>query len=399
MAFFGNDAVNRVNLHYGVQALAAGAGGVFFFAILLHAGIPVPAALASFAAIIAGRLALRPLILPLGKRWGLRPMVIAGALLTALDYVMLGQVRGLGWWLAAYCVVSAFGSTLYWPSYHAYFAALGDAEHRGHQIGAREALAALVGIVAPLIGAWGLVTVGARWTFWGVAAVQALSATPLFFAPNVPVLATAPGAFKAARRGMALFVTDGWMGGTLYYVWQAVLFISLGRSLAAFGGAMALAALAGAVIGLLFGRHIDRGHGQRAVVVAYAVTAGVVLVRAASLGSPWLAVIGKASGAFIAALAGPALMTAVYNLAKASPCPLRFHIATEGAWDVGCGSGALTAAALAAAGVSLALAILLALPAAALSAWLLWRYYGADPAAGEIEVAAPLVIAEPHAPP
>jgi MFS transporter, DHA1 family, inner membrane transport protein len=398
MAFFGNDAVNRVNLHYGVLAFATGAGGVFFFAILLHAGIPVPAALASFAAIIAGRFVLRPLILPLGKRWGLRPMVIAGALLTALDYVMLGEVRGLGPWLAAYCVTSSVASTLYWPSYHAYFAALGDAEHRGHQIGAREALAAIVGVVAPLIGAWGLVTAGPRWTFWAVAGVQVLSAVPLFFAPDVPVLASAPGAFKAARRGMALFITDGWMGGTLYYVWQAVLFISLGRNIAAYGGAVALAALVGAVIGLVFGRHIDRGHGQRAVIVAYAVTAGVILVRAGSLSSPWLAIIGNASGAFVAALAGPALMTAVYNLAKASPCPLRFHIATEGAWDVGCGSGALTAAALAAAGVSLAVAILLALPAAALCAWLLWRYYGANPAAAEVEIALPL-FAEPPAPP
>jgi hypothetical protein len=59
MAIFGNDAINRVNIHYGIQALAAGAGGVFFFTFLLHAGIPVPTTLA--------------------KRWGLRRMVIVGA--------------------------------------------------------------------------------------------------------------------------------------------------------------------------------------------------------------------------------------------------------------------------------------------------------------------------------
>ena len=54
----------------------------------------------------------------------------------------------------------AVGDVFYWPSYHAYFAALGDAEQRGQQVGAREALAAVVGIGAPLIGAWALVTVG-----------------------------------------------------------------------------------------------------------------------------------------------------------------------------------------------------------------------------------------------
>jgi len=398
MAFFGNDAVNRVNLHYGVQALAAGAGGVFFFAYLLHAGISVPATLVTFVAIIAGRFALRPALLPLAKRWGLRPMVIAGALLMAAQYAVLGQVRGLGPWLAAYVVVAALGDTFYWPSYHAYFAALGDTEHRGHQIGAREALAAVVGIVAPLLGAWGLVTVGPTWTYWAVAAVQALSAAPLLFAPDVPVLASAPGAFRASGPGMALFVIEGWLGGSVYFVWQVVLFVSLGRDFAAYGGAVALAALVGAIIGLLFGRHIDRGHGRRAAVIAYAVTAGVVLVRAASLQTPWLAILGNALGAFSVALTAPAMMTAVYNLAKASPCPLRFHIATEGAWDIGCGSAALAAAALALAGVSLAVALLLALPAIAVCIWLLWRYYGANPSAAEIELALPL-IPEPPAPP
>ena len=71
----------------------------------------------------------------------------------------------------------------------------------------------------------------------------------------------------------------------------------------------------------------------------------------------------------------PALGTATYNLAKASPCPLRFHMATEGGWDVGCFAGCLVAAALSAYGASLSLAILLALPGIAASTGLLWRYY------------------------
>jgi DHA1 family inner membrane transport protein len=398
MAFFGNDAVNRVNLHYGVQALAAGAGGVFLLAYLLHAGLSVSATLATLAAIIACRFALRPAILPLAKRWGLRPMVVAGSLLMAAQYAMLGEVRGLGPWLVAYVVVAALGDTFYWPSYHAYFAALGDAEHRGHQIGAREALAAVVGIVAPLLGAWGLVTLGAVWTYLAVAAVQALAAAPLLFAPNVAVLAAAPGAFRAARPGMTLFALDGWLSGSDYYVWQVVLFVSLGRSLGAYGGAVALAALVGALVGLFLGRHIDRGHGRRAVLIAYATAAAVVLMRAASLRSPWLAVLANAIGAFATVLIAPTMMTAVYNLAKASPCPLRFHIATEGAWDIGCGAAVLAGAGLAAGHVSLAVALLLALPACALCVWRLWRYYGANPMAGGVE--APLrLLLEPPTPP
>ena len=68
MAFFGNDAVNRVNFHYGVQAVAMGAGGVFLLSFLLHAGLTVPATLVVFTAILLGRFSLRPIILPLGKQ-------------------------------------------------------------------------------------------------------------------------------------------------------------------------------------------------------------------------------------------------------------------------------------------------------------------------------------------
>ena len=38
------------------------------------------------------------------------------------------------------------------------------------------------------------------------------------------------------------------------------------------------------------------------------------------------------------------MMTAVYTLAKRSPCMLRFHVATEGGWDAGGAAGLLTVA-------------------------------------------------------
>ncbi len=398
MAFFGNNAVNRVNFHYGVHAVAIGAGGVFFFTYMLHAGVSVPATLASFSGILAGRFCLRPLILPLGKRWGLKPLVIAGALLAACQYPLLAEVQGLDWWLLALCVTSSLSDTLYWPSYHAYFAALGDAEHRGQQIAVREAISAVVGIAAPLMGAWALVTAGPRITFGAVALIQALSILPLLGAPNVTIKPLAPGVFEAARVGFALFITEGWMGASFYYVWQIALFVSLGRSLTNYGGAMALAALVGAVTGLLVGRHIDAGGGRRAVILAYTATAGLALLRTLSVGSPWLAVAANAPGPFVGALLLPAEMTAVYNLAKASPCPFRFHIMTEGGWDFGAASGALIAAALAASGQSLGLSLALTIPGAAVAAWVLWRYYGDNPGAGGVEVPIEL-LSEPAHPP
>ena len=56
MAFLRNDAVNRVNLHSGIQALAQASGGIFFLVFMLRAGVSIPAALMAQSAILAGRL-------------------------------------------------------------------------------------------------------------------------------------------------------------------------------------------------------------------------------------------------------------------------------------------------------------------------------------------------------
>jgi DHA1 family inner membrane transport protein len=375
MAFFANGAVNRVNIHYGVQALAQAAGGLFMLVFLLRAGLPVPVAFLVLAAMLAGRFILRPAILPVAKRCGLKTTLIIGALVLAVQYPLIAEVHGVGPMLLALIVVASLGDVFYWTSFHAYFAVLGDAEHRGHQIGAREALAEVVGILGPLLGAAALTALGPRVTFGAVGVIQALSALPLIGAPNVAVARTAPGSFVRARVGLALFATDGWFAGCFFYVWQVALFISLKGSLSAYGGAMALAALVGAVAGMLLGRHIDAGHGRRSVLIAYGLAALVVVVRAASLGSPWLAVAANAPGVLVTALVVPALLTPVYNLAQASPCPLRFNIVAEGGWDLGCFAAALTAAACTASGLSLAAPLLAALPGALVAVLLLFRQY------------------------
>src|SRR6266571_474251 len=103
MSFFGNDAINRVNLQSGVQGLAQGAGALF----LLHAGVSVPLALLAQAAIVAVRFVARPLILPLAIRWGLKPLMIAGAVGMAAQYPLLAEVRGVGPALVAVVLAAA----------------------------------------------------------------------------------------------------------------------------------------------------------------------------------------------------------------------------------------------------------------------------------------------------
>jgi MFS transporter, DHA1 family, inner membrane transport protein len=378
MAFLRNRTVNLINLHYGIQALAMGMGGIFYLVFLLQAGLSPSYVLCTMALILIGRFLMRPVVLVFARRWGLKPALVVGTIILAVQYPMLARVHGVGASLVVLILVSSLGDTFYWSTFHAFFASLGDSEHRGHQTSAREALAASVGIVAPLMGAWAIITAGPGVAFSCVGVVQMLAALPLFGTPNVPVLPSAPGAFRTAFPGIFLFAADGFFQSVFFFLWQIALFISLGESFQAYGGAMALAALVGAASGLLLGRHIDAGHGKRAVMIAYGVCALTLGLRALSLDTPWLAIIANAMGSLAQCLQVPVMMTAVYNLAKASPCALRFHIAAEGGWDAGAATGCLIAAALASHGAPLAALLAIGFPALATSVVLLRRYYAAN---------------------
>jgi hypothetical protein len=386
MAFFRNSAVNLLNLHFGIHSVALYGGAAFFSIYLLKSGIPVSGVLVSLALILLGRFVIRPVVIAITARWGLRAMLVGGTLLSALQYPFLAEIHGVGFVLAALIAVAAVGDTFYWTTYHAYFAALGD-DFRGQQIGVREAISAVVGIASPLLAGWLLVAFGPRVAFGATSAVVALAALPILAAPEVAVARHVPGAFKAALPGILLFIADGWIASGYWLVWQIALFLSLGESFLAYGGALALAALAGAVAGLTLGRHIDAGHGRQAVWYAFGALALIIALRAAATGNATLAVAANALGALGACLYIPTLMTAVYTLAKRSPCTLRFHVATEGGWDVGGAAGLLAAALATELGMPLGDSILLSLAGLAATTIMLRRYY-ATGGARAIDIAA-----------
>ena len=375
MAYLKNNAVNLLNLHYGLHALVMNGAGVFWVVYLLKAGVPIPAVFAALALLLAGRFLFRPMIILLAPRFGLRALVAFGTVFSALQYLFLAEVQGVDLMLVGLCLVGAIGDTFYWTCYHAYFAALGDSEHRGKQIGTREAIASLTAIIGPLIGGWALVTLGPRAAFGAATVVHALAALPFLFTPDVRVKREAPGAFSSALPSVLMFASDGWIVSGYLFAWQIALFVTLGESFTAFGGALALAALVGAVAGVLLGKHIDAGRGLRAVWLTFGGLAAVTVLRAISVDAVAMAVIANALGALAICLYMPTLMTSVYNQAKSSPCPLRFHVATEGGWDIGGASGCIAAATLSAFGAPLSYAILLSLAGSALGLFLLHRYY------------------------
>ncbi len=379
MAFFRNRTVNILNLHTAISMIALTGGGAFFAVYLLKAGVSVPGVLLAMAAIFVGRFAIRSLLIFLAVRTHLRLLVIIGAVALAVQFPIVAEVQGVGPALFWMVFVSAVGDTIYWPSYHAFYAALGDAEHRGHQLGIREALSAVVGIVSPLVAGWLLVTMGPRTAFGATALIQVLSAVPLFWTPDVDVPKSVPGAFRYALPGIVLFIADGWTSAGFVGAWQVALFVTLGQDFIAYGGALAIAALVGAVSGIVLGRYIDKGRGAQAVWLSVGVFSFVVVLRAMSLSNPTLAVVANALGALSSCLYIPTLMTAVYNQAKRAPCTLRFHIMAEAGWDIGAAMGLFGAAFIAWSGYPLSLAILSALLGGIAILVLLQRYYAAHP--------------------
>ena len=133
--------------------------------------------------------------------------------------------------------------------------------------------------------------------------------------------------------------------------------------------------LAGAVSGLALGRFIDMGHTRYATWVNAAVLAGTLIAKAVCGSDPSLVIAVAVGTSALGGLYVPSLMTAIYNEAKASPCPLRFHFAAEIGWDVGGSLACLAAAALCAYGVSLQAVIVLALPMVAVQVLLLNASY------------------------
>jgi MFS family permease len=245
---------------------------VFLLVILLKSGLSVPETIMALAATVLIRLVARRAVTPFAARFGLKATLILGCLVMALQYPLTAAVDGVGVWLLLRCLASGVGEAFYWTSFHAYFASVGDSEHRGHQIGAREALAAGIGVVAPLFGAWALMNLGAGPAFAAIGGIQALGVVPLLWAPSVAVVRDAPGMREAARLGSLVYLANGWFAATFVLVWQVALFLSLSESLSAYGGTMAIAAIAGGIGGLLLGRILDGGHGATATLVIFAVS-------------------------------------------------------------------------------------------------------------------------------
>lgn len=374
MVYFKSRAFNLVYLHAALQAFASHGGEAFAFIYLLKAGIAAPVVLLAIGAMYGSRMLFRLVVLPLALRIGLRRTLVVSILLEAATYPVLSQITGTGPLLLGYLVMWATSSSMYWTTYHSYVALMGDNHARGAQTSAVELIAMLMGIGAPVATGVLLTAFDPLVAFGVVGLAMALSALPVLAGPDPKVAQAAEMPSATRREARVILFTDGMRSGSAY-TWQIALFLTLGSSFAAFGGAMALSGLAGALAALFLGRAIDLGRGLVAVRIGVGVLAVAALGRV--FGWPWPVLAVGANMA--AALAWPLYATGfnsrVYTLARQSPCPLRFHIVAEGGWDIGTAVSCLLAAGLLWAGADYTLPLATGVVGCGLVYWALARSF------------------------
>lgn len=373
-----NRDLNLLAVHSALQQVAAGIVSAFSAVFLLRQGVSLPAIFLCLGVIIVLRLVFRPAGALAVRVVGLRSTLIVGTLLYAAQGPFLAPVHGLSGWLAGYCVAAALAQAFYWAPYHAMFAIVGSAADRGSQVGWRQLVIAFAGPLGPATGGL-MLTFAGPWAAFGTAAAIELAAiVPLLDLSKPPIAATVPdGAFAFYKRGIVLLGSDGWIFCSSSWAWSMIMFQALSSRYDAYGGVLAVLAVVGALSGLVLGRLIDRGHARRAAMINAAALAGTLIARVVC-GSGVISVLAVAFGTtLLSGLYVPSLMTAIYNEAKASPCPFRFHFAAEIGWDTGGALACLISAALTANGLSLHAVIALALPMVVLQTLALDSSYAA----------------------
>jgi MFS transporter, DHA1 family, inner membrane transport protein len=351
---------NLMTIHCVLWGLATSVAGGFVGAYLLHLGFSIAVTILLYAALLCARFCMRLLTLPIVRWIGLRRAMLLGPGIAAFQFLVLVHADRLPW-LCAWILIVSVGECIYWPICHAANAVTGGGGRRGRQLAIRQVAGTVVAVVGPVAGGVILSRLG-PWAEFGIATwVNLLSLVPLLWLGDLD-LGTVPSVWRSLRVtdpvGLFAFAADGWLGAGVALAWPLILFSSLGSSYDLLGWATGAGAVAGALVGYVGGRAIDRGH---RLVLSQAVTVAMVIgvvMRAGAAWAPGAAVAATVVGAAVAGLYYPVLMSVIYDRAKRSGSAYRFHLVTEVGWDIGAILGCLAVAAVAWSGVPSTVAVL-----------------------------------------
>jgi MFS family permease len=338
MDFFKNRQINLLNLHTILERFGASVVQVFGMVFLYKQGIELHIILFMWAGVYAIRFLVRPFsFYCIQKKIGLKKSLILGTITFAGVFPILAQIDGFGIWFFIFIVYWAISDTFYWLPFHAYYAAMGEVEHRGKHVGIREGATMIVNSIAPITGGFLIAHVG----FWSAY----LLATVVMILAIIPVLLTknvSPGpdmSFKKAkkeldRRGLWLLFGDGIFYNFSGALWPIVLFL-LVKDIVLVGGIFTIQMIVTAGVTVFLGQTIDKGRGARVVNITFLLAALVVLGRGLYVYDVKSILTFEFFSALMACFYAASLYSANYNISKKSQNTQWYQFFGESGWDIG----------------------------------------------------------------
>jgi len=262
LAFQASQEMREMYLSSAIRNFAVGAVGIFVPIYLFTLGFAIREILLFYLAVSVSYLLLLPLSGKLCRRHGYEHTILYSSPFLILYYLSLFAIPHHQAFIAAAAVMLAVQKALYWPGFHANFAAWSRSDEGGREVSNRTAINALAASFAPAIG--GLVIAA-----WGFGALF-IAVTVLVLLSNVPLLRTPelradrPFSYRVAlsrliergnRRQLLTFIGFGEEFITLV-LWPIFIAIMI-PSLFSLGAIIALSRLINVIVTLYVGRLTD----------------------------------------------------------------------------------------------------------------------------------------------
>ncbi|MFA4942997.1 MAG: hypothetical protein WC564_05170 [Patescibacteria group bacterium] len=381
-SFFKNKTINLLNLHAGLHRFSNNIFDTFGAIYLIRLGLSFPVVALAWAGSCTIRFFLRPLSVMFSKKIGLRKALVFGVVVNSGIFFVLSQINGLNFWLYFYMLYLALSDITYWLPYHSYYAAAGDTNLRGKQVGMQLGFTSVMRMIAPLVGGILIATTSFSSLYIVATIVMLTSAFPLFFTKNI-----SPGkdinwreALRSIdKRGLVMQAGDGilYMHG---FIWTIVLFY-LVENYVTFGGLVAFEIFITTILFLFLGYYIDKnnGNGRNFSKIGLGLIGIVIIVRAFLVYTVPEIIFSDIIIALAMTLYFLSFEVGFYNLAKKSTNTLWFHFFGECGWDIGAAIALSASAGLYTLGVSLRYIILFSIFGLLIIYKVLMKFYPSKP--------------------
>lgn len=350
-----------LNIHFGLQTLANNTMDIFGPVFLYKIGVPIYYIFLIYGATFLLRSLFRIIALKSCEKYGIKVNLIAGTLARAGLAFTLLMMNQSHVWIYAFLGMTVIVDIFYWTSYHTYFAAIGNLEKRGKELGIRKMFQNTARIIAPV--ASGIIV--AQLSFWYLFLVliflAIFSAIPLFYIANYKPktkLTMKDAIKKVDKTGMWMSLMEAPIESGFDLSFALFTFIVV-QNYVSFGGLFSAIFILEAIIFYIVGYFIDLKKNENLYFFGAIFTSVAVVNHVLFSNSATTILAFEVIYILSYALLSPKMYTTQYNASKKSENALWFTYFMEFGWDMGSLLTCLAAALMTYSGLDVRYAMLL----------------------------------------